>query len=136
MKSVFFPATVIILAISVGLPGCTSSETVEPTTSNTPTMEGHAEHMNHAENAHAEHAQHSEAGLSAMDEMKAELAKLSPEDAASAENQHMCPVSGEMLGTMGAPQKVDVNGRQVWICCDGCKDKLLANPNEYLAKLQ
>ena len=49
---------------------------------------------------------------------------------------HICPVSGEMLGTMGAPLKIDVNGQQVWICCDACKDKLLASPDEYLAKLK
>jgi hypothetical protein len=36
---------------------------------------------------------------------------------------------------MGAPEKVDVNGQQVWICCDGCKDKLLAAPDKYLAKI-
>lgn len=71
-----------------------------------------------------------------MGTMKAELAKLSPEDAAAAERQHMCPVSGEMLGTMGAPLKIDVKDQQVWICCDGCKDKLLASPDEYLAKLK
>jgi hypothetical protein len=40
-----------------------------------------------------------------------------------------------MLGTMGPPKKVDVSGRQVWICCDGCQDKLLADPDKYLAKL-
>jgi YHS domain-containing protein len=71
-----------------------------------------------------------------MEKMKAELAKLSPEDAASAEKQHMCPVSGEMLGVMGAPKKVEVNGQQVWICCEHCEEKLLANPDEYLAKLK
>ena len=71
-----------------------------------------------------------------MDKMKAELAKLSPEDAAAAQRQHMCPVSGEMLGTMGAPLKIDVKDQQVWICCEGCKDKLLASPDEYLAKLK
>ena len=71
-----------------------------------------------------------------MEKMKAELAKLSPEDAAAAEKQHFCPVSDEMLGTMGAPQKVDVNGQMVWICCEGCEDRLLANPEEYLAKLK
>lgn len=70
-----------------------------------------------------------------MDKMKAELAKLSPEDAASAEKQHVCPVTGEMLGTMGAPIKVDVNGRQVWVCCSGCKKTLLADPAKYLAKI-
>lgn len=70
-----------------------------------------------------------------MDRMRAELAKLSPEDAASAEAQHICPVTDEMLGTMGPPKKVDVDGRQVWICCEGCRDPLLENPTDYLAKL-
>jgi hypothetical protein len=78
----------------------------------------------------------SDSGQTEMDEVKLELAKLSPEDAASAEAQHVCPVSGEMLGTMGAPKKIDVNGTPVWICCDGCKDTLLASPDEYLAKLK
>ena len=49
--------------------------------------------------------------------------------------QHFCPVSGEMLGTMGAPEKVEVEGKQIWICCDGCKNKLLADPTQYLARL-
>ncbi|MFO0915899.1 MAG: hypothetical protein U0795_23270 [Pirellulales bacterium] len=71
-----------------------------------------------------------------MEKMKVELAKLLPEDAASAERQHVCPVSGEMLGTMGAPEKIDVAGQQVWICCDGCREKLLASPDEYLAELK
>ena len=62
---------------------------------------------------------------SEMDKMRTELAKLSPADRASAEKQHVCPVTGKMLGTMGPPQKVEVNGRQVWICCAGCKDQLL-----------
>ena len=68
--------------------------------------------------------------------MHAQLAKLSPEDAASAEKQHVCPVSGEMLGLMGPPVKVDVQGTQVWICCDDCREQLLAEPEQYLAKLR
>jgi Cu(I)/Ag(I) efflux system membrane fusion protein len=79
-----------------------------------------------------EHGSHN---ASDVEKMKAELAKLPPEDAASAEKQHFCPVSGEMLGTMGPPLKVDVNGTQVWICCKGCREELLANPDEFLAKL-
>lgn len=68
--------------------------------------------------------------------VKAELAKLSPEDAKSAESQHACPVSGELLGTMGPPKKVDLNGKQVWICCDGCRKELESNSEKYLAKLK
>lgn len=77
-----------------------------------------------------------DASATDMDRMKVALAKLSPEDAASAEQQHFCPVSGEMLGTMGVPIKVDVNGTDVWICCDSCREDLLADPDKYLAKLK
>ncbi len=75
-------------------------------------------------------------GSSDMEKMKAELAKLSPEDAASAEKQHVCLVTDKMLGTMGPPLKVDVDGKPIWICCEGCRDELLANKETYLAKLK
>jgi hypothetical protein len=65
----------------------------------------------------------------------AALAKLSGEDRALAVKQKICPVSGEALGSMGAPMKVDVKGRAVFICCDGCREQLLAKPDEYLAKI-
>jgi Cu(I)/Ag(I) efflux system membrane fusion protein len=81
-------------------------------------------------------AEQSPAGDSIPDEAKAELAKLSPEDAEAAEQQRVCPVSGEVLGGMGVPKKVDVNGQAVWICCDACRDPLLESPDEYLAKLE
>jgi hypothetical protein len=65
----------------------------------------------------------------------AALAELSTEDRALAVKQKICPVSGEKLGSMGAPKKVDVKGRAVFICCDGCREQLLAKPDEYLAKI-
>ncbi len=130
MKRTFLPAVVIVALISLGLYGC-GSPTTEPATSNTPSSTDQ-----HDEHDHAEHDQPDEGGQTDMEKMKAELAKLSPEDAASAEKQHVCPVSGKMLGTMGAPQKIDVNGQGVWICCAGCKDQLLEKPDEYLAKLK
>jgi hypothetical protein len=64
----------------------------------------------------------------------AAFAELSTEDRALAVKQKICPVSGEKLGTMGAPKKVDVKGR-AFICCDGCREQLLAQPDEYLAKI-
>ena len=87
------------------------------------------------DDADHDHADHGTKDQTDMEKMRAELAKLTPEDAASAEKQHMCPVTGKMLGTMGPPQKVAVNGRSVWICCSGCRDKLVADPDKYLAKL-
>ncbi len=64
------------------------------------------------------------------------LAKLTAEDRALALSQKICPVSGERLGEMGEPVKLDVKGQPVFICCEGCKDKILSHPDEYLAKLK
>ena len=116
------------VAAILGLSGCDSSTSIEQPAGKTQAGgDGH----DHGEDGH-----HNEHGDSDMEKMKAELSKMSPGDAASAEKQHFCPVSGKMLGTMGAPQKVDVSGRQVWICCEGCKDTLLADPDEFLVKLK
>ena len=120
-------------ALLLGLYGCgapSESESTPPAASNvTDSHEGHDDHE------HADHAHDSGNPMTDMEKMKVELAKLSPEDAASAEKQHICPVTDEMLGTMGPPIKVDVNGTQVWICCEGCRKQLLKSPAEYLAKL-
>ena len=122
--------------LAFALSGCSyestdSGGTDEPTASPT-----HADHDHDHDHDHGEHAEHAEEGDSAMTTIEASLAQLPPEDAASAEKQRVCPVSGEMLGTMGVPKKVDVNGQQVWICCEGCRDPLLENPEEHLAKLE
>jgi len=63
------------------------------------------------------------------------MASLSETDRAAALAQKVCPVSDEMLGGMGTPIKVTVNGRDVFLCCEGCREKLEANPDQYLAKL-
>ena len=69
------------------------------------------------------------------EKMTEALAEFSPADRDSAMKQHFCPVSGDMLGTIGPPEKVDVSGTPDWICCDGCREKLLANSEKYVAKL-
>ena len=56
-------------------------------------------------------------------------------DADAIEAQKKCPVMDEELGGMGAPQKVNVNGKSVYICCAGCAKKLHAEPEKYLAML-
>lgn len=70
-----------------------------------------------------------------MELMRTELAKLSPKDRATAEKQHVCSVTGKMLGTMGPPLKLEVQGQTVWLCCPGCKETLLKEPEKYLKKL-
>ncbi len=124
--------TVILFAVfSVALYGC-NSDSADPPMSSPPTPEtGDASHdqAGHAANMAMD------AGQSDMDKMKAGLATLSAEDRAAAEKQHVCPVSGKMLGTMGAPYEVEVDGRQVWLCCPGCEKQLREDPDKFLAKL-
>ena len=64
------------------------------------------------------------------------FAKLSAEDRKLAEQQKVCPVSDEKLGTMDAPIKVVVNGQTVFLCCAGCKEDIEKDPDKYLAKLK
>ena len=125
MKRFVCCVVVIAAAFALGLNGCNTADSDKSAT----LPAGQVEDDNHDHTGHEHNA-------ADMEKAKAELAKLPPEDKASAEKQHICPVSGEMLGTMGPPKKVDVNGQQVWICCDGCREELQANPDEYLAKLK
>jgi hypothetical protein len=68
-------------------------------------------------------------------EIKEALAKLSPEDRALAVKQKNCPVTDEPLGSMGTPIKVAVEGREVFVCCEGCVDELKNNFAKYEEKL-
>lgn len=122
-----FVAATLLSAFVIAIAGCTSPNGPSAAPSNS-SADPHASHD------HSGH--HARESQSDMDKMKAELAKLSPEDASAAERQHVCPVSGEMLGTMGTPLKINIKDQQAWICCEGCKEKLLASPDEFLAKLK
>jgi hypothetical protein len=64
------------------------------------------------------------------------LAGLSPGDLILVDQQKICPVMKTPLGSMGEPIKVDVNGTPIFICCEGCRSKLLADPEMYLANLE
>jgi hypothetical protein len=75
-----------------------------------------------------------EMGADASD-VTAALASLNEADRAAALAQKICPVSDEALGSMGTPIKVSVAGRDVFICCESCRDSLVADPDKYLAKL-
>ncbi len=83
----------------------------------------------HATHAHGSHAQ----GVDP--EVSKALASLSAVDRAAAQKQKICPVTDEPLGSMGAPMKVSVQGKDVFICCEGCSDALKDDPTTYLAKL-
>jgi hypothetical protein len=69
-------------------------------------------------------------------EVSAALAELSPEDRALAKAQKYCAVESEnLLGSMGAPVKVIIEGEPVFLCCAGCEDSALADPQKTLASL-
>ena len=151
MKTTFLFAAALSITLIIGVVGCNSPESPTPSASQAPqpaAEERHQEHSDHS--GHADHAEHGQAGhdhaahekkgdsgeaKTDMEKMTEALADFPAEDRESAMKQHFCPVSGQMLGTMGEPERVDVSGQSVWICCDGCKDKLLAEPDKYLAKL-
>ena len=72
-------------------------------------------------------------------ELKANLAKLSPEDRKLAEAQRFCAINtDERLGSpsMGTPIKVMLKGKPVFLCCGGCRKQALAEPDQTLAKAE
>jgi Cu(I)/Ag(I) efflux system membrane fusion protein len=69
-------------------------------------------------------------------EVEAALAELSSSDRLRAASQQTCPVSEMPLGSMGTPPLVNVAGRQVFICCEGCRAALLQAPDEYLGRVR
>lgn len=70
-------------------------------------------------------------------EVRANLAKLSPDDRTLAEGQLVCAVEEEnRLGSMGAPVKVVLKDRPVFLCCEGCRKKALADPDKAAARAQ
>jgi hypothetical protein len=81
--------------------------------------------------AKAEGDAETEAGI------KANLAKLSPEDRKLAEAQRFCAVQGEeRLGSMGTPVKLMIKDKPVFLCCGSCKKRALAEADETLARAE
>lgn len=64
------------------------------------------------------------------------MGQLSAEDRTAAEKQKVCPVTDEPLGSMGKPIKVTVKDRDVYLCCEGCRETIEGDPDKFLAKLK
>ncbi|MHC4398947.1 MAG: hypothetical protein ACYTG0_04635 [Planctomycetota bacterium] len=128
MKVFLLASLSLLVATGVTLVGCSNQQqSASPEASQSQPaaagQEGHEGHE-HDQPGHAEHSEYAE-----------ELSQLSATDRALAEKQKACPVSGQPLGSMGKPYKVTVNGREVFLCCQGCEGEIKGNPDEYLAKL-
>jgi len=61
--------------------------------------------------------------LTIPDTMKG-IRKLDMSDQQLAMRQRTCPVTGDLLGSMGKPIKVSVDGRAVFVCCQGCVEEV------------
>ncbi len=102
-RTVLLSGAVAIALVALGSPGC--QPTPQPSANDVP--------------------------AEANDEFRDALAGLSPSDRESVEQQRTCPVSGQLLGSMGEPIKLEVEGREVWICCAGCESALRDDPGQY-----
>jgi hypothetical protein len=60
------------------------------------------------------------------------LARATQADQAAINAQRACKVSGEPLGSMGAPIKVTRGNTSVFLCCQGCIKSVQANPDRFL----
>lgn len=116
----------------VAFTGCADKPAEAPTTEETVTVE---EVEVPALDPTAPAATDGAAMDSATTEITAAMAELDEADRTAALAQKICPVSDEPLGSMGTPLKVEVEGRTVFICCEGCRDHLLKEPAKFLAKL-
>ncbi len=65
----------------------------------------------------------------------AEIKKLPASEQDRALKQLVCPVSGESLGSMGVPVKVNAEGKTFFLCCKGCNKEVKADPKAVVAKL-
>jgi hypothetical protein len=64
-----------------------------------------------------------------------QIKKLDEADQKLAIDQKNCPISGQHLGGMGKPIKKVVDGRTVFLCCDGCIEDFDKDPKAAVAKL-
>ena len=116
--------------------GCNNASPTPVAAPPAATQEDHSGH-DHGDHAGYDHSaeDHGDHAASGDSDIAKALASLSAEDRAVAEKQKACLVGGEPLGSMGAPVKVTVQGRDVFVCCEGCTDALRADPDKFLAKL-
>ena len=62
---------------------------------------------------------------------------LSPEDSELIKQQKFCPIiENSLLGSMGIPVKVMIEGQPVFLCCDGCRDAAIENPTKTLDRVR
>lgn len=72
-----------------------------------------------------------------LTKVSAVLAKLPVEERMAIEAQKYCAVMDKnLLGSMGAPVKLEIDGEPVYLCCKGCTGRAQANTTATLAKVE
>lgn len=75
--------------------------------------------------------------LSEEERIAAAINELPEGERDLAKAQKFCAVAETgRLGSMGKPFKLEIDGKPVYLCCEGCKDEALKNPEETLAKVE
>jgi hypothetical protein len=72
----------------------------------------------------------------AEDKAQAGLAKLPATERRQAETQRRCPITGELLGSMGKPVLVMLQGQAAFLCCKGCEEEAKEHADQTLAKVK
>lgn len=129
----FLLALSAVAVLGIGFYGCSNPDSTESTpaanTADDHDHDGDDDHGHEHGDADGEHSSKTDAEKAVEG-----LASLSDEDRAAAEKQKTCPVSGELLGVEGTPVMATVKDQEIWVCCEGCKNELLDEPDKYLAK--
>ncbi len=65
------------------------------------------------------------------------LGKLKEKDRVLAEQQRYCPVMEDSrLGSMGTPVRIELKGKPVFLCCEGCREEAEADPEATLKQVE
>ncbi len=84
---------------------------------------------------HAGHQNHGEGHGTVQSQPSTAVAKATSADQPAIERQRVCPVTGSALNEDGMPLKVSVGGRSLFVCCQGCVDTVLKDPDVYFRKV-
>lgn len=66
-------------------------------------------------------------------EPAAKAKKPAAKETAELKPQSVCPVMG---GKIKKDSYVDVKGKRIYMCCDGCAKAIKSDPDKYLAKIR
>ena len=131
------PAWIAAFGLAVGLGGCGTPAPKEKPKPTAPAESNAQEHpTGHADHeGHGDSSNNRQADAVSADAAKG-LAELSDADRTAAEKQLVCPLSGDVLGSVGKPYKVTIKDKTVFLCCPDCEEEITKNPDKYLAKLK